>query len=377
VHDPVLDAHRVLPNLYTIGGSMSPISIRDQMLRGSMVVSRLIRYRMISPKSGLLVIGAGAGGAVAALTAALNTPPIPTHLVDKGAKPFELQRRASTRYLDPTQYDWALDHWATARFPWSRSHLRMPLPFQAAFGDTLAMQWELSLNAAVAAEGSRLRFDGATEVITIDPDAAPPLLRVTFAGKGPVQADYGTIIWAGGAGREGCRVHHTHPGQYTCPVFEGAPFWSTDQYALDHCGLGADARVLIIGGGDGALQDYLRVITQGLRKRFGPIDSPGRFYRWCAVPARVAMLVQSAEDRAHRARIWVSEDEPHRTALEQSVFTELHNAHTRAVEIALEDPDVSHNLGQLFDHKPPSEVSVVCRTQYFNGYYGLNRFVAR
>ncbi len=68
--DPVLDAHEILPGLYTISGGPSPISIRDQMLRGWLVVERLRLNQLIHDRASLLVVGAGAGGVTAAIWAA-------------------------------------------------------------------------------------------------------------------------------------------------------------------------------------------------------------------------------------------------------------------------------------------------------------------
>ena len=61
--DPILDAHELDAYFYLLSGPR-PISIRDQMLRGVLLVKRLIEAGEISEDKPLLVIGAGAGGAV-------------------------------------------------------------------------------------------------------------------------------------------------------------------------------------------------------------------------------------------------------------------------------------------------------------------------
>jgi hypothetical protein len=70
VSDPFLAAHRVLPSFYLIGFPVSPISIRDQIVRGCLVIQRAFEQSLIAPDDPILVVGAGAGGASAAIRAA-------------------------------------------------------------------------------------------------------------------------------------------------------------------------------------------------------------------------------------------------------------------------------------------------------------------
>jgi hypothetical protein len=115
--DPVLDAHRRATFYYTISGPL-PISIRDQILRGLMIVDRLQQVQEIGPQRQLLVIGAGAAGATAAIEAARRG--VPTFLVERADNAFLRQVNTSTRVLDPTQYDWPVDHYNIGHFPWGR-----------------------------------------------------------------------------------------------------------------------------------------------------------------------------------------------------------------------------------------------------------------
>jgi len=132
VEDPVLDAHREDTLQYLISGP-EPISIRDQMLRGALVVQRLRDAGEISPARPLLVEGAGAGGATAALMAADQG--VPTVLVERGAGAFQAQSLATSRWLNPTQYDWPLDHHHHGRFPWQPFHPHLPLRFGSAWSN--------------------------------------------------------------------------------------------------------------------------------------------------------------------------------------------------------------------------------------------------
>jgi hypothetical protein len=172
--DPVLDAHGVLPGFYLISGGPSPISIRDQMLRGWLVVQRLLQNRLIHSDAPLLVVGAGAGGVTAAVWAAENQ--VRTLLVDRAAAPFGVQKRATTRFLNPTQYDWPVDHWPSGVFPWLPSHVGLPLPYPSDWAADLAVLWTTEFRRAEGRLRPWLTYENRTEPVDIDP--APPWLEV-------------------------------------------------------------------------------------------------------------------------------------------------------------------------------------------------------
>src|SRR5438445_4136633 len=102
--DPFLLTHLVRPLLFDIGGVLSPISIRDQMIRGRMVVDRAVEERLLRGEDRrLLAIGAGAAGVTAAIRAAQHG--IQTVLIDVAIAPFLRQAGCRSRWVDPTQYD--------------------------------------------------------------------------------------------------------------------------------------------------------------------------------------------------------------------------------------------------------------------------------
>ncbi len=112
--DPFLLAHAIRPFFFEIGGRLSPVSIRDQMIRGRMLVDRAVEAGLINQTSRpLLVIGAGAGGATAAIRAAQLG--ITTTLIEIAPTPFLRQAGCRSRRVDPTQYDWPVDHWRENR----------------------------------------------------------------------------------------------------------------------------------------------------------------------------------------------------------------------------------------------------------------------
>lgn len=364
VTDPILDAHKVLPGFYRISGGSTPISIRDQMVRGWLVTERLRQNGLINDKSPLLVIGAGAGGATAAIWAARNK--IRTVLIEKSETSFDLQKRAPTRFLDPNQYDWPTDHWTMNAFPWDdRGQQPMPLSFTADYSHRLAAAWESEFNASLSGFGGGLDYFNMTTATSIDTIPDGPNLCVTFQGNRNGPEAFGAVIWAAGAGREECRLFQD--GDDKTPIYEGRPFWSRDPFTEPNCGVeDKEARVLISGTGDGGLQDFLRIVTK--------CESAGELYRKLGIPQDIEARIQSAEDRAHRGRIWVDEDPAHRATQEDPFLKELHGEHQFAVDDALAHQAVGRSLKLLFPHAP-SRTLLIGYKPYLTGYYALNRFL--
>ena len=123
---PVLVAHQVYPYFFNLGGRLSPISIRDQMVRAQLLIEQAWQAGLIggSDNRPLLVVGAGAAGATAAMSAAQLR--VRTTIVDAGTAPFLLQSGCQTRWLDPAQYDWPFSHWSRQTYPWPRGATSLP-----------------------------------------------------------------------------------------------------------------------------------------------------------------------------------------------------------------------------------------------------------
>jgi hypothetical protein len=173
----------------------------------------------------------------------------------------------------------------------------MPLDFQPNTGDVLASLWTKSLFDKMSALGGKLRVyfkesirnNGITRSQR-GPSFCP--LEVQFAvSRSP--GHFGAIIWAAGFGRENCFVSNSNG----LPCYEGIPFWNADVFS-DLRSFVRNPNVLISGGGDGALQDYLRIVTGYHLAR--------DFYQACNIPGEITRSIQSAEDRAHRGLSWAN-----------------------------------------------------------------------
>jgi hypothetical protein len=362
--DPFLAAHQQRPYQFIISGP-EPISLRDQMLRGVVLVERLIGSHCIGPHRPLAVVGAGAGGVTAALTAARHG--VHALLLDRERAPFRTQRLARSRVVNPTQYDWPHAHCVAGTLPWGR-HGRLPLPFPTRRADLLAVLWQQTLRNALRARPGQpeIRYRTRLANIALVRTGMPPhaeMLGLTFTTGPKLLA--GALIDATGFGQENCRVVDATTQHL---YYEGQPFWGPDSFgALDP----RKDRVLISGGGDGALQDFLRIVTGK--------DQAIAVARQLNLPDIILHRVLGAAELAYRGRAWSCVDPPHlRDRYDTPYVEELERTHDDVVDQAINTPAVDRALASLMPTPPehPVPVWVVYREPHLTPYYGLNRFLA-
>jgi len=372
VADPFLLAHVVAPLFFDIGGALSPVSIRDQMIRGRMIVDRAVAERLIDREHrSLLVIGAGAAGATAAIRAARHG--VRTWLIDIAPRPFSRQSSCSTRWVDPTHYDWPVTHWPQGYYPWIPPS--MPLPWGANLANNLARLWTVQLGWALRRYPGLLTVRYRTRVNSVGP-VLPGGIQVVLGTPphgAPVIGTYtfGMVVSCAGFGTEKCTV-----GSYS-----GFRFWDTDPFEQPNLGLppSQHLRVLISGGGDGALQDYLRIFTR---------MPAGKLYEQLIVNSvlkpvlvEVEPLVHGAEDQAQRAYIWGSPNTNHH---DHELHRVLHGAHEKAVDRIHRETGAWKEVCNIFDGIVSSvfgkddaipDVELIYSCEHFSRCYALNHFL--
>lgn len=363
--DPFVLAHQVGPMLYDLSGGIYPSSIRDQVLRAFVFVERALDSGLLRPDQTLLIVGAGAAGATAALTAARAG--VRTTLAERKDGPFHAQFGAQTRFVCPTQYDWPCSHWTKAHFPWTTP--KPPLTWHAGRASVVVGIWKSRLNELIKLKRvPNLKVLYRTNFLTNynivqNPQGAHEV-AVHFDPPQPREPlHYDMAISCVGFGSEKCTVK-----SYT-----GYSFWDADKF--EEAGLGMDGRlrprVLISGGGDGALQDFLRIITNqkcasDIYKRL-PHDAK----------LEIERKIYSAEDQAHRSYIWGTDDiwpHDHRT------HEWLHKKYREVIhELVLGPhwPAVERALSQMLKDSPERlNVKLVFPCTHFSQCYPLNRFLA-
>ncbi|NPC75443.1 hypothetical protein HPP05_37440 [Corallococcus exiguus] len=382
--DPFLAAHQLDPLVFDICWGLAPVSIRDQMLRGSIIAQRLVKARLIGPAEPLLVVGAGMAGVTAALTAAALK--VPTHLVESQKILFALQRQCATRYLHPCQYDWPLPHWESSSFPDSEDWPRLLFAYQANYASQLAKEWKTSYLQACSAISSihgaahlkvftNLKVENYTHV------ASGQRVQVTFSHSDspdkPTLNSFAALVSAAGFGAERVQARSGRPhsaGGRSSPgaVFKSVGFWQTDTLSqLDEYGT---PRIVIVGAGDGALQDFLRVVG-------GQKSAASLFSRLMEGPATqtarpiIERAIQAAEDQAQRAAMWA---EPNSTE-DHSIQLRLHETHRAQVNRLLDSPGVGDEIIPLFQamikKQCYQQITLIYGCNHFPQTYALNRFL--
>lgn len=369
--DPVLRTYYVKRAefvCYDISGFFSPISIRDQIIRASQVVERAIHHKLISPSRPLLVVGAGPAGLTAAIKAASKG--IETVLVDKG-KVLE-RLTSSERYFSPVQYDWVATHWKEKKFPWLYPTL-IPITLyegKANFAmQSLAKEFH-------DMQQSRPQFLKLHEYVGIANDPpitwkvgeAMPFLQVDYqiiksVATTPSIKEFGMGLSCTGFGGERVTLRGNN--------FVGIEYWNIDKFAWVE-----EGKVLICGGGDGALQDFLLFSANCLTAR----DIYESLHLADSTKQNLEREIGGAEDEAKKIELWWNKgigDDETKSAL-CTVYGKLHETHSKIAEelLAANTDNLKHALKTIIKPEALQNISLAYKCNHFSSCYPLNRFLA-
>ncbi len=247
-HDAFLDAHFLRPGYFDISVGVQPASIRDQITRGALMAARAFDTGLINTTdANLLVVGAGVAGATCAMTAAALG--VRTTLIDKDVA-FSRQRECDAKVIEPTFYDWPAPHWDKDAYPWHGETLGLNMV--PTHGINLSASW-LDRLADAQTSGALQYFEHTTL------DGVPTLAAHRLCACATQKHKDVTISHA--IDHLGIVVFATGPGMErdldTPPDHRSYGFWETDPLSSDELQC---STLIISGGGDGALQDFLRAI---------------------------------------------------------------------------------------------------------------------
>lgn len=282
--DPFLSAHEIAPSCFDLTGRYLPASIRDQMLRAYFVVQRLDERKRISG-SRVLVVGIGACGVTAGIEAARLGSQVT--MIDEAPRPFSAQRGISSRWVDPTQYDWPVSHWTAGRFPINLKPV-MPLEWASGTASEIVTDWDAQLYQEEKIHGQNLKLEYLTKfghVMTKEGDAQ---IQVEMSDKNGIRREsYDHVFFCHGFGSETTMIGR----------FVGTPFWG-DPFEYPGWNTGGK-QILIVGGGDGALQDFLITVTgkNSAREIFESVIPS-------SAQSTISQAIHSVEDQAQRSLLW-------------------------------------------------------------------------
>lgn len=395
---------KVASNVFDLSSGMFNVSIRDQMVRAQLIVRDL---RRADPGlKNLLIVGAGAAGMTAALSAAQSGIANVVVLETK-SEPFFLFKGVTERHVGPFMYEWPSVFFDDQSYPkhsqtpWS-GFAKSPLTWSSqnpCSADALAGMLSASLIAAMKKMKVRNRpliFVGQTEARVhrivkdfANHEAARNQARLTKQPlpnryrfrlpapdlwtaenkfkkqKKPKLSDFAPqyIILAAGMGYEDLKlvkldwVENTYTGSNP----ECLRFWENDQLLnVQTC----DKRIAIFGGGDGALQDVLRALTgfahplELLRK----LESVAGVRR--ALHA-VAPDLLALDRQGRQFATWTTRHEE---------FRALDGA-CRSIAGQLAGQAVVAKRVQQLIRRGKGAVTLVVRETYFDKTYLLNRFM--
>jgi hypothetical protein len=136
---------------------------------------------------------------------------------------------------------------------------------------------------------------------------------------------FGMMLWCVGFGDE---------RRFAPPRYTGFAFWETDRFEHPLWGVGRapeDLSALVSGGGDGALQDVIRLIT-GEKSAIDVYQ--GLVRAGWTLPDDVRHQLFTAEDQAQRALLWCAP----RSRDEHNALQQLYDAYAAAVAKVLTGP---------------------------------------
>lgn len=284
----ILTAHSLSERVFTLSYPMWPVAIKDQMVRAKLVIQASIKSGLVKPGSKfqqeqLIIVGAGVTGVTAFLIA--KNYNVQTCLIEKGVRPFD--RLNSERPLDPFLYDWPTNRWTERCFPINDTYY--PLEIDSVLALQQVQRWSILLKM----EKEKILYETfVTEL---------PGNRVSLFNKRKNLSEtksFGMLLYCTGPGKEIFEI-----GDYT-----GFPFWSYNIYVEKYAGCGSQPNVLTVGGGDGAIQDFIQMVIESeggslaTRRLWEAIED--EFRDDPSTLKDIKDYIFQIEDQANRKYIW-------------------------------------------------------------------------
>jgi hypothetical protein len=371
-------AHKCAAKTFDLSTGVVHASMRDQIVRAQLLIRDL---RENDPTcSRVLIVGGGVSGVSAAAMACEHDMDVV--LVDSQKKPFSLQAGVTSRFVGPFMYEWpelghdcqdyppphvlgqpsdatpkwtAADPIPAAKFAknlvdWLVAHCFLPGTARFYFG-VVPEEVQAYVRAFVAYHGTGTIAGGPPV-----PEYVLPRGCLDHQGKpAPVGASFRPdyIVLAAGMGEERVVLPDF-------PHVTGESFWANDDLKLDAT---RHANSCVFGGGDGALQDVLRLLTKH--------DHPLQLIRDLRLDATVAKSIDRWAPRLEAL------ERQSRLVTTWSGTGSFEDIDTQCQFVAADlagDAFVREAVWQQL-REGAGEVHQIMRERYFGKAYLLNRFV--
>ena len=381
-HFPLI-AHKAGVRTFDLSSGMNYVSMKDQVVRGTTLVNCLIKCKIFDTKfSGhnLVVVGAGAAGVAAACHAAGHG--LRVLVLERASGRFPMQKQCTSRRVSFSMYDWPEAHASSGIFPSLQD-----LPVKSA--NTMFFACEVTEKHPIVARDLVTAWDKRIEANPFplapiqwefNAEVIPPRLshRVLLeddpsrqhrdleywkaARKHSARAQI--VIFATGIG-----IERSVPDTRTAgATYQTPPFWSDmDNPPWENAKDFSSRNLVISGGGDGAIQDFLKVVLRNKADNLLPLA------RKCRLGAKDRARIISAERHIARQLLWDTSAKQAHAAL-QAVYDEI-------VETLLRRDGDPLNIASHMHICPrivwiSDSVSDDAKTMSFSKSYPLNRFLA-
>ena len=171
---------------------------------------------------------------------------------------------------------------------------------------------------------------------------------------------FGAVLSCIGFGQENC----------SAGAYRGLAFWESDDLEKTNCGFAYPPKILISGGGDGALQDFIRAVTsRSTKAAFNGVLRAFARFPW--VFDSIQSEIQSAEDIASRALSW------NLAQHDDAIFRRLEDAHMAVIHRLRAShawPAVAAAVRSMVPAQIP-QINLIHRKPHFTRCYALNRFL--
>lgn len=384
-------AHRVRPRWYDLSTLQARISVRDHLVRSRILLLTLIENQLLRQGHRLLVVGAGVAGVNAAMTAAAARN-IDVVLIERQAAPFGLQAACTTRYLNAFEYDWPREGWHLQEYPrelhsrlrydWFDPSNPSPPDYLTVRGTDLAsvhaFDWGDQLKQFCRLH-SNLQCRWANELLPNFqwvPNSKQWEVSIqdhsNLAAAGVQVEKFDFVVTALGQGEE--TTAWTDPTGAPVPT-KSRQFWENDTVRDHNLGFSYAPKVLIIGLGDGALQDWWRCLV--LPDLHCASDVMRRILRTST------SLRQRLKDTAEK--LWLGEEQALRamqfsdTSRTPNLYAVLDRQYRDEIDNLWRErssSDSNNAVQAVLRPDPPQNLTIVSKEQGGTPQrvYGLNRF---